>query len=316
MNQIPVYLFTGFLEGGKTKFIQETMEDPNFNDGEATLLLLCEEGEEEYDLSRFKNGGEGVTLRTVDDVSLLTEDRLEAMRKRAKAERVIIEYNGMWSLDSLYNAMPKHWTVAQELWIADATTVLGYNANMRQLTVDKLQSVEVVIFNRVVDATDRMALHKLVRGVSRRAKIAYETLDGDLEFDQIEDPLPFDVNAPVIEIADRDYALWYRDISEETDKYDGKRVAFKGIVAKNAQLGKDEFALGRHVMVCCQDDIAYRAFLAKSPRASAFSSYDWVTVTADIRVEKSTFYGGPGPVLHILTIEPAEKPEQELATFD
>ena len=46
-EQIPVYLFTGFLEAGKTKFIQETMEDPRFNEGERTLLLICEEGLEE-----------------------------------------------------------------------------------------------------------------------------------------------------------------------------------------------------------------------------------------------------------------------------
>ena len=38
---IPVYLFTGFLESGKTKFIQETLEDERFNAGEKTLLLLC-----------------------------------------------------------------------------------------------------------------------------------------------------------------------------------------------------------------------------------------------------------------------------------
>ena len=47
-NEIPVYLFVGFLESGKTKFIQETFEDPNFDSGDKTLLLVCEEGEEEY----------------------------------------------------------------------------------------------------------------------------------------------------------------------------------------------------------------------------------------------------------------------------
>ena len=47
MQQIPMYVFTGFLESGKTKFIQETLEDPRFNSGEKTLLLVLEEGEEE-----------------------------------------------------------------------------------------------------------------------------------------------------------------------------------------------------------------------------------------------------------------------------
>ena len=55
MQQIPMYVFTGFLESGKTKFIQETLEDPRFNSGEKTLLLVLEEGEEEYDLSDRKS---------------------------------------------------------------------------------------------------------------------------------------------------------------------------------------------------------------------------------------------------------------------
>ena len=52
-NEIPVYLFVGFLESGKTKFIQETFEDPNFDSGDKTLLLVCEEGEEEYNQKKF-----------------------------------------------------------------------------------------------------------------------------------------------------------------------------------------------------------------------------------------------------------------------
>ena len=47
--EVPVYLFTGFLEAGKTKMIQETLEDEGFNDGSHILLLVCEEGLEEYD---------------------------------------------------------------------------------------------------------------------------------------------------------------------------------------------------------------------------------------------------------------------------
>ena len=315
MQNIPVYLFTGFLEGGKTKFIQDTMEDPNFNAGERTLLLMCEEGEEEYDFSRFPDGGKSVTLFSVPSEDWLTEDRLEAQRKRAKAERVIVENNGMWQLDNLYNNLPRGWGVAQELWIADAGTALTYNANMRQQTVDKLKSTEVVIFNRVRPDTDRDALHKLVRGISRRAKIAYETVGGELEFDTIEDPLPFDVNAPVIEVKDIDYALWYRDISEDMQKYDGKTVSFLGVVAKNPKMAKGEFALGRHVMTCCEADISYHAFLARWPEAEKLTSYEWVRVTACISIRQTPFYGNKGPVLEIARLEKAEKPDPEVATF-
>ena len=49
MEEVQVYLFTGFLDAGKTKFIRETLQDKRFNDKEPTLLLVCEEGEEEYE---------------------------------------------------------------------------------------------------------------------------------------------------------------------------------------------------------------------------------------------------------------------------
>ena len=76
---------------------------------------------------------------------------------------------------------------------------------------------------------DKMAFHKIVRGVSRRPDIAYEYVSGDVEYDEIEDPLPFDIDAPVIEIGDDDYALWNTATSpEETKKYDGKTVEYKG----------------------------------------------------------------------------------------
>ena len=315
MKNIPVYIFTGFLEAGKTKFIQDTMEDPEFNAGEKTLVLLCEEGEEELDLDRFTDGGVSVVCYTVEREDWFTEDRLEALRKRANAQRVMIEYNGMWQLDSLYQNLPQSWSVAQELWIADSKTVLSYNANMRQQVVDKLQSASVALFNRVTAETDKMALHKLVRGVSRRTQIAYENIDHQIEVDTIEDPLPFDINADSIVIEDRDYALFYRDISEEMAKYNGKTVTFLGVVAKAKGMGKGEFALGRHVMVCCEADIAYRAFLAKWNKGEELASYDWVKVTAKIEIKRSSFYGGEGPVLQILSLERAGKPIEEVATF-
>ena len=210
---LPVYLFTGFLEAGKTRFIQETLEDSRFHKGERTLLLLCEEGEEEYDPTHFC--APNVFLRVVESESELTTANLAAMEAELRPERIIVEYNGMWTLDTLYQNLPENWVVAQEFLFCDARTFLTYNANMRQLMVDKLKSAELVVLNRYTDEMDRMELHKVIRGVSRRCDIAYEyASDGHVDYDDIEDPLPFDLEAPIVEIADRDYAIWYRDMSE------------------------------------------------------------------------------------------------------
>lgn len=308
-----VYLFTGFLEAGKTKFIMETLSDPGFNDGSRKILIIrCEDGEEEYSPELL---GENVRISSFDAEDRLTPDRLSAMQKRAGADLVIIEYNGMWAIDKLYNAMPEGWMVYQEIFIADSTTILSYNANMRQLVVDKLTSCEMAVFNRVSDSTDKEALHKLVRGVSRNSKICFEDTNGEIEFDTIEDPLPYDINADVIEINDIDFAIFYRDMTEDFEKYKGKRVRFKGIAATDSSLPNSHFAVGRHIMTCCADDIAYRGVVAKGMCGLKVKTRDWLVVEGVLDEEYSKLYQSKGPVLTVEKASYAEKPEQEVATF-
>ena len=308
-----VYLFTGFLEAGKTSFITETMKDPNFNDGKRKYLIItCEEGEVEYYPEDF---GGNVSFASFDDEQSITVDRLSAMQKRAGADIVVVEYNGMWTLDRFYNSLPDSWMVYQEIFVCDSTTALVYNANMRQLMVDKLTSCEMVVFNRTTTETDKMALHKLVRGISRKANICYEDTEGEIEFDQFEDPLPYDLEADVVEIKDEDFAIFYRDMTEDFAKYNGKKLRFKGIVALDGSLPKGSFAIGRHIMTCCADDIAYRGVVAKGMGGLKLDTRDWVTVEGNIAEEFSKLYRGVGPVLTVSKIERAEKPAQEVATF-
>lgn len=312
--QIPVYLFTGFLEAGKTKFIQETLEDKRFNRGENTLLIVCEEGLETYSPDKFS--GPNVFVRMVEDPSELTAENLGAWLKAHRAERVLVEYNGMWMLDALYQALPGSWAVAQEFMFADAATFLSYNANMRQLCYDKLKSCQLVVFNRFVDSLDKMAFHKIVRGASRRADIAYEYKDGRVEYDDIEDPLPFDLDAPVIAIGDRDYALWYRDMSEDPQKYTGKTVQFLGRTLKNKKLPGDSFIIGRHVMTCCAEDIQFMGLICRWPGAEALKNGSWLRVTARLAYKYHRMYGRRGPVLSAISAQAAQAPAEPVATFD
>lgn len=311
---IPVYLFTGFLESGKTKFIQETLEDERFNSGEKTLLIICEEGGEEYEPSSFS--GKNVFIKMVDKKEDLTAEVLSAWQKETRSERVIVEYNGMWTLDAFYNAMPQKWAVYQEMMFADASTFVSYNANMRSLVVDKLKSAEIVIFNRYDSSIDKLPLHKIVRGISRRSAIVYEYKDGSTEEDDIEDPLPFDVNAPVIEIADTDYALWYRDMMEDTGKYNGKTVKFKGIIARDKKLGDSTFVAGRHVMTCCAEDVQYAGLIAECETpCMSLKTGDWIMITATVSVEKHKAYKGVGPVLRVKEYAATTEPAEKVVTF-
>ena len=310
---IPVYLFTGFLEAGKTKFIQDTLEDERFNAGERTLFLLCEEGIEEYDVSRFT--GKNVFFETIENESDLNGKAIEKLIKKHKAERIIVEFNGMWQLDSLYGCLPRNCSVAQEMFFADATTFETYNNNMRSLVVDKLKSCEVVIFNRTTENTDKMLLHKIVRGSSRRTNIAFEYTDGHVEYDEIEDPLPFDIEAEEIVIKDEDFALWYRDMMEDLKKYDGKTIVFKGIIAHNKTLPKDTCLAGRHIMTCCADDIAYGGMLCIVPKGTMFQNRDWMMITATVKIQNHKLYNGVGPVLYAERFVHAAPPDEPVATF-
>ena len=310
---IPVYLFTGFLESGKTTFIQGTLEDERFNKGERTLIMLCEEGVEEYDIKKMPS--QNIFIETFEDLEDITPEALTALQKKLKIERVIIELNGMWLTTDLFARLPEKWVVYQEMCFLDATTFLSYNANMRQLVVDKLQQPEIVVFNRFTDDMDKMEFHKIVRGVSRRCDICYEYSDERVEYDDIEDPLPFDIEADVIEIQDRDFAIWYRDMMEELQKYQGKTVKFKGLIARDKKIPDDELAIGRHIMTCCIDDIQYGGVVCRLKNATDYKTHDWAIIMGKINLEKNKLYRSVGPVITIEKIERCEPLEDSVATF-
>ena len=300
MVQIPVYAFTGFLDSGKTKFIQETFEDERFNAGERTLLLVLEEGEEEYDFSTYPH--QNVFLEVVNQETVTTKE-LAALAKKHKVERIVAELNGMQQVGDLYMRFPEDWIVAQEVMFADSTTIMAYNANMRNLVMDKLVGAQMVVFNRLEKGTDIMPFHKLARAANRKIDILYDYTDGTTEFDEIADPLPFDINAPVIEVKDQDYAIWYRDMTEEPEKYDGKTVRFKAQVAMLRRDKDNMFAPGRFVMTCCVDDIQFCGIPCRYNKPRELESRSWVMLTAKISAEKHKLYRGDiGPVLTAIEV--------------
>lgn len=313
MQQIPVYVFTGFLDSGKTKFIQETLEDPRFNAGERTLLLVFEEGEEEYDF--FSYPKQNVYKEVLDQETVTTKE-LQALAKKYRAERVVAELNGMQLVGDLYARFPEDWAVAQEVMFADSTTFMAYNANMRNLVMDKLTGAQMIVFNRLKPGADTMPLHKLARAANRRIDILYDYTDGTTAYDDVQDPLPFDINAPIIEIKDEDFALWYRDLNEETAKYDGKTVRFKGQVAMLRRDKNSMFAPGRFVMTCCVEDIQFCGIPCRYENAKNLKPRGWVTVLAKISAEKHPLYKGEtGPMLTAVRVEDAQPAEPDVATF-
>ncbi len=310
--EIPVYLFTGFLGSGKTTFIQDLLEGDDFNAGERTLLLLCEEGEVELRPDAFASPNIFIERIEKED---LNPRRLADLAEKHMVERVIIEYNGMWMLEDLFTAAPESWVVYQEMLFADAGTFMMYNTNMRQLTFNKMQTAELVVFNRFTEDMDRMDFHKLVRVANRRSDICYEYAPDNVVFDDIQDPLPYDMEAPIITIKDEWFAEWYRDLSENQDDYEGKKIRVKGLVARDGTLPDNYMVFGRHVMTCCVEDIQFAGLACVYSKAAQFKTGDWVAVDAKIKVMEEELYGEVGPVLICSKIRKCEPADPEVATF-
>ncbi len=314
-KQIPVYLFTGFLDSGKSTFIQSTMEDKRFNAGEKTLLIRCEEGEVEYDFETFSSPN--VFLRSYEDEEELTEESLAAAIRETGATRVVVEYNGMWQMQTLYDMIPEDWVVAQEICFAEASTFAVYNANMRNLVFDKLQTCDVIVFNRCSDTeTNTDELHKIVRQVSRRCNIFYEYPDGRSIMDEKVDPLPFDINAPVVQIEDRDYAYFFSDLMENMQNYEGKTVSFKALFpATSKSLPAGVFVAGRMLMNCCAADTQFAGMACRCKGSQMPAKGSWFILKGKIRLQRNRLFSGKVPMVDVISVEKAMEPEDPVATF-
>lgn len=314
LREIPVYLFTGFLDSGKTTFIQSVLESPEDNSDKRTLLLVCEDGDIEYDPAKFTS--DNVIIEMIEDEKELSKALLSSLAVRHNIYDVIIEYNGMWLLESLFRVLPPNWIIAQELCFIDATTFEIFNKNMRQQTFDKMKTPDLLVFNRCVRGQfDKNAFHKEVRIASRKVQIVYEYGPDDVEPDMIEDPLPFDKEAQIIEIKPEYYAEWYRDINENPADYEGKKVIVTGRVALVEQMPRGEFAFGRHVMTCCIEDIQFAGLAAYWKEDYKYKVGDWVEIKAKIKNEFSDAYREKGPVLHCTHVKRVDPLEPEVATF-
>ena len=317
--EVPVYLFTGFLGAGKTTFIQDALSDEGFNDEERTLLLLCEEGEVEYRPSDFYN--DDVYIERISEPSMLKSETLARFRAECEATRVVIEWNGMWELSGLFENMPDSWVIVQQMMLAEASTFLMFNTNLRQQTFEQMKGAELVAFNRCVRDEDfrpwQLEVYKICRVASRSSQIVYEFGDEDVLLDDIPDPLPYDMEKDLLEITERDFAEWYRDMGENQDDYEGKEIVVKGRAIVGGNLPPGKFIFGRHVMTCCEADIEFAGLLClwDWEEIEKLSNGQWVEIRGKATVAYDEIYGEAGPVIRCSSVTLCEPCDPEVATF-
>ena len=312
-KEIPVFVFMGFLECGKTRFCSETLIDRSFTEGEPTLLIVTEEGIEEYDEEELKK--RNITTVYLEDTDLNTEKLLD-LQEAYDPKQVMIEYNGMWQLDKLFTIrVPKGWTIVQVITLIDAGTFTVYNNNMKSLMSEHIQSADMVVFNRVRDDSDINTMRMAVKTINRRAQIVFENVNGQAQIDNGEIEIPYDLEADVVKIEDEDFGIFYIDASDNPEKYIDKTVKFKGQVYCPPQYGGKAFVPGRFAMTCCAEDITFLGFKCVSLETSNLQDREWVTVTAKVKCEYYKEFDGEGPVLYAQKIEKSEKAEEDIVYF-
>lgn len=308
METMPIYFINGLLESGKTTFLKETIDEDYFAIDGTTLLLVCEEGEEEYDAGNLAKNR--TVMAVIDEEEDFTVESLSALEKQYKPERIIIEYNGMWNIKEM--KLPAHWEIQQQISFVNAATFPTYFANMRSIMAEQIRLSDLIVFNRCQGIEELPSYRRSLKAINQRADVVFEDADDDIVEQITEEDLPYDMKADVIEIYDEDFGIFYMDALDNVDRYAGKIVEFKGMVFKPSGISKNYFVPGRMAMTCCADDIAFLGFVCKTREARRLENKQWVKVRAEVKNEYRTEYRGKGPVLYATALEPASPPKEEV----
>lgn len=306
----PVYIINGFLESGKTEFITFTLEQPYFQIKGKTLILLCEEGEIEYDEALLRKSRS--VIEVIEDEEDFNPSHLVELEKKHKPERIIIEYNGMWNFKNM--KLPWYWKVEQQITTIDGSTFPMYYTNMRSLLAEMIRKSEMIIFNRCDGVTDLNTYKRNIKAVNPNADVIFEDANGEID-EILEEDLPYDLNQDVIELDNTGYGIWYLDCMDHLERYEGKKIKFTALVLKPDENSKSYFVPGRMAMTCCADDMAFLGYACKYEGAAGLKQKEWVSVTATVRKEYWEDYKGEGPVLYAVSVEKTKAPKEEVISF-
>ncbi|MDO5423311.1 MAG: GTP-binding protein [Eubacteriales bacterium] len=311
--EVPVYICTGFLESGKTTFVKDTLVQQDFMEDGLTLLLVCEEGEEEYEKDFLKKYQ--IQMLNVEKQEQLNPGFFKNCDRTYKPAQVIIEWNGTWDVSTILQMeYPRSWQIEGVYSTVDATTMDMYMTNMRKMFLEPLFQSELVILNRCTEDTNRALFRRTVKASNPQVQFIFEDTEGNI-IQQGEEDLPFDRNADFIDLEDMDYGIWYLDASEHPELYDGKRLRFRAQVYTSLRFKKGMFVPGRFVMTCCIQDTRFMGYVCHYEGDFPYKKRDWVYVTVKFKFEYSSVYKEKGPVLYLESIEKAEKAEQDPASL-
>lgn len=307
----PVYMINGFLDSGKTEFITYTLSQPYFQVRGKSLLIVCEEGEVEYDPQLLKRTK--TVVETIESEADFNPNTLIELEKKHKPERIIVEFNGMWNYKNM--KLPWHWTMEQQVTLIDASTFTMYYTNMKSLLAEMVRKSELIIFNRCDGIKDLSNYKRNIKVVNPEAQIVFEDSNGEVN-EIMEEELPYDLKQALIPLNDEGFAVWYMDSMDHPERYEGKKVSFVAQVMKPDKFPKGYFVPGRMAMTCCAEDMAFLGYACEYAGAGELTNKQWVKVTAEVKNEYFADYKGEGPVLHATEVTSCKAPKNEVLSFN
>ncbi len=307
MNKIPVFFINGILDSGKTSFIIDTIHSDGF-DGN-TLLIVCEQGEVEYDEKDLKNSYK-TSIQYFKDVSEFNEVKLSNLVKDYEPDRIVIEFNGMWDLTKIQ--FPYYLELVQTISFIDTSTFELYFNNMRQKINDMIAFSDATIFTKYDDVTKQIEPYKNALKMMNN-RCSFYVMNQDFRaFNAFEEPLPYDINSEIIQISMDDYVTFYIDTFEHRSRYEDKIVEYDCMVVKTDKLPKNSFIGGRMIMNCCENDTQLYGFLVKYKNSNALKDRSWVHIKGKIKIEFSKEYNEDEIIIYAEDVQQIENQEEVL----
>lgn len=306
----PVFIVTGFLDSGKSTLVKETLMEQDWIEPGMTLLIRCEEGEEEYP-EEYLNKKDMVLLE-IEDIEQLNTGFFKNCEKNYHPSQVVIEYNGMWKLSDLLSIKyPRNWQLQGVYSTVNGTTLDAYLKNMRNILMEQLTESELIVVNRCAPEVDRSGFRRALKIQNPMAQLIFEDLEGKI-IQPSEEDLPYDVKGDKVVIGDDDFGIWYADAYDHPELYLHKEIEFRAQAFYPKGMKEDMFVPVRKIMTCCADDIRYYGYPCYLQRNQPAPKKQWIQVKARFEYESVAAFGSKQPVLYLIQMEPAEKPAEEI----
>ena len=211
--------------------------------------------------------------------------------------------------------MPWHWKLEQQITCIDGSTFSTYFTNMKSLLAEMLRSSELIIMNRCDNIISELPNYKRnIKAINQNAELIFEDKNGEVNA-TLEEDLPYDVSADVIMLDDMGYGIWYLDVLDNMERYNGKTIEYTAMVLIPQNFPKGYFVPGRMAMTCCAEDMAFLGYACQYDKVSELKPKEWVKVRAKVGIEFFSDYGKEGPVLHAVSVEKTKAPKEEVISF-